>query len=1122
MKNKSLQYLKMAGKLSIYGLVITLLLVNTILASNGAAQNVQSVKKAVISLSINNSSLEAACREIERHSDFRFVFLREDMGLDKTVSIKARNKTVEEVLLEISKQANVSFKQVNQQISVRPQEDRDIEKDIQVIIDQVTITGKITDENGEGLPGATVQEKGTSNGTITDVEGNYSLKANDGNVLVISFVGYQTIEEPINGRTSISVSLPVDVSSLEEVVVVGYGTQKKVNLTGSVEQVDGNTLTKQPVFQVSSALTGTVPGLTIVQNSGQPGKDVGQIRIRGLGSLGDGSKNDPLVLIDGVQGDINGIDPGDIEDISVLKDAAAASIYGSRGANGVILITTKRAKAGGISVGYKTYLGRQAVTDRPKFVGALTFLENDGNTPQNIIDDYRTNLQNGTNPDVYTDTDWVDELYSESGFMQYHQVSVGGGSETLRVNGSISYQDQDGNIPNFNFRRYNGRFNSDLVASEKLDFNFDINFSQSRSTEPAQGLTNITQQAFRIPPIYFVRHSDGSWGDGWNGQNPIAFSEDGGLNAVNENYFRGILRMNYKPVKGLNLSLMYSPEYRDYQQKEFVRPIETIVDYDLGTTRLTPNRASLSHRVLNSLEHNVNATAAYSLDFGASSLTALAGYEMIKHNSSDLRAYRDQFILPDYQVLNAGSEENDSNYGSATHNGLLSYFGRVNYSYQDKYLFEANVRRDASSRFSPDNRVSVFPSFSVGWRIAEEAFLQNSDAISDLKLRASWGQLGNQQIGSDFPYVSSISLAGNYVFGGSIYTAATQNVLANSAIQWETTETTNIGIDAGFLENRLTLTMEYYVRKTNDILLEIPIPLNVGLSPSTQNAASVENKGWDLALGWQDDINDFQYSARFIASDFVNEVTDLAGVGPIISGGGITQVGEAISSIYGYETQGIFQTQEEIDNAPAQFGSLQPGNLRYKDQLTVDTNGDGVPDQADGVINGDDRVIIGNSLPRMSYSFDLGARYKGFDFSIAFQGVGNRDIRIGGDAAWAMFNGGKIQEWHMEETWTPERTDAKFPILVPTSAGSNDIQNSSTWIFNGAYLRLRNINFGYSLPATLMDNIFLSSARIFFSGQNLITWDKLPDGMDPQVPSGTNGDFYPIVSSYTMGIEVKF
>lgn len=986
-----------------------------------------------------------------------------------------------------------------------------------------TISGTVLESAGGGLPGVNVIVKGTSTGTVTDVNGKYAFQIGESaDILVFSSVGYVMQEVEINSQSIIDIYMIEDVTALDEIVVVGYGTQKKVNLTGSVEQVKGSTIQKQPVFQVSQALTGTVPGVTVIQSSGQPGEDVGTIRIRGLGSLGSGAKNEPLVLIDGVQGDINGIDGGDIENISILKDAAASAIYGSRAANGVILITTKRAKEGKITVGYKNYFGWQSPTDTPKYLGAIDFLENDGESTDDFINDYKANI--GTDPNKYPDTDWVDRLFTESGFMQYHQLTATGGNETVLMSASISYQDQDGNIPNFNFKRYNARFNSDIKVSNKVKLVFDMNFRQSLNTEPSAGLWLITQQAFRIPPIYIAQHTDDQWGYAWGGRNPIAHANDNGLNEVEDNYFRGIIKANYEPIKGLNFSLMYSPEYQDVFGKRFTKTFEVVTDWDLQTTATVPDRSSLNQQNLRRFTNNLNAIASYTKTFNEKhDFSALIGYEAIMHNYEAFGAYRDVFILQDYQVLNAGSEENDSNFGTATHNSLVSLFGRINYAYANKYLFEANIRRDASSRFAPENRISTFPSFSFGWRIAEEGFMQNAGLFSDLKLRASWGQLGNQQIGSDFPYVSSISIgANNYVFGNGIFTGATQNVMANPAIQWETTETTNFGLDAGFIDNRLNLTAEYYIRKTNDILLQIPIPLNVGLSPATQNAANVENRGWDLLVGWQDVINDFNYNVRVIASNFENEVTNLADVGPIISGNSIIQVGQPINSIYTYETQGIFQTQAEIDEAPSQFGSLQPGNLRYKDQLTVDTNGDGIPDEADGVINPDDRVIVGNPFPKMSYAFDLGAQWKGFDLSVAFQGVGKRDILLGGDAVWALYNAGKIQEWHIEESWTLENPEAKFPIVSPTSSGSNDIKPSSTWVFDGSYFRLRNVNFGYSLPESVLSNSFVNYLRVYFSGMNLITWSKLPAGIDPLVPNGTSGGYYPIVSSYTFGLEVKF
>lgn len=985
---------------------------------------------------------------------------------------------------------------------------------------QQVIEGKVTSsEDNAPLPGVSILIKGTSTGTTTNFNGEFSISASQGDILQLSFIGYKAIERQVNNETRLDVALDADLEQLEEVVVVGYGAQKKVNVTGAVESIDGESITRQPIFQASQALVGLAPGLTAIQSSGQPGGDNATLRIRGIGSLG--ASNNPLVLIDGIAGDLNGIDPSDIESISVLKDAAAASIYGSRASNGVILVTTKRGKSGKLSVNYNTYMGFQSITDRPKYLGALDYLRVSGED-QSFIDDYAANV--GRDPDLYPDTDWMEELFTENGFQQYHSLSATGGNENVKLLASISYTDQGANVKNYNFTRYNGRFNTDIKLSEKLNVNFDLNFRQERTESPNAPLSLVFQQAFRIDPTRVAVHSDGSWGDGWQGRNPIAEVNAGGRNQNEDNYFRGLLKLNYEPIEGLNLTFMYSPEYQDVYIKNFNAIFQTVVDWTTNTTRDVPNRNELVQRNSRYFQDNVNALISYTKDIGNHNFTVLGGYEMIKNNFNSIRASRNDFIIQDYQELDAGSQETALNAGNATHSGLVSYFGRANYSFNEKYLFEANIRRDASSRFASENRVGIFPSFSVGWRVSEENFFEGiSGFMSNLKLRASWGQLGNQQIGSDFPYTSNIAIgSSNFIFDGSLVTGATQNVLANPNIQWETTETANIGIDAGFFDDRLTLAADYYIRETKDILLALPIPAVVGLSPSTQNAGSVENRGWDLSLGWRENKGEFSYGINFNASDVINEITDLSGVGPIISGNSINQLGNPIGSIFGFEMEGLFQSEGEINDAPTQFGSVIPGNIRYKDQLTVDTNGDGIPDQADGVINGDDRVIIGNPFPRLTYALNLNAAYKGFDLNMTFQGVGKRDVLLQGDAIWPLWNAGKVQEWHVEEAWTPENPNAEFPVIAATSSGSNDARASSTWVLDASYLSLRNVTLGYTLPKSVIDRLQLSDVRVFLSGQNLLNFNSLPEGLNPLIPNNSRGAIYPIVASYTLGANIRF
>lgn len=982
----------------------------------------------------------------------------------------------------------------------------------------ITVSGTVFDENEAPLPGVSILIKNSTTGTVTDLDGRYQISVPSSNsVLVYSFLGYFKREIAVGTQTAIDVNLQADMSDLSEVVVVGYGDQRRINLTGSVETISGAAIARQPVFQASQALVGMSPGLTAIQSSSRPGADNATLRIRGTGSLG--ASNNPLVLIDGIQGDINNIDPADIESISVLKDAAASAIYGSRGSNGVILVTTRRGKEGAMTVSYNTYAGWQEPQTLPTYLGAIDFLRAT-NTDEATIANYQQNM--ATNPDLYPDTDWMNLLFSENGFQQYHNLSVNGGTENIQLMGSISYTDQGANVVNYNFKRYNGRFNSDIKINEKFNVAFDLNFSQELTTQPNSGLGSVFLDAYRIDPTQVAVHSDGSWGDGWSGQNPIAHANDGGLNRNQNNYFRGLMRVNYSPIKDLNVSFTYSPEYRDVFDRNFNKMYTTILDWDSRSTRNVPDRNSLSNSNTRIFEDNLIGLVTYTKAVKDHQFAILGGYEMIKNNWTQFGASRTDFIIDRLEQLNAGAETNMRNTGSATHSSLASFFSRFNYSYKDKYLFEANVRRDASSRFAPENRVSIFPSFSAGWRLTEEAFFSPLDFFTEFKLRASWGRLGNQQIGSDFPYTSNILLgASNFIFGDNVATGAAQNVLANRGIRWESTETANFALDAGLINNKLTFTVEYYVRTTNDILLALPVPRVVGLSAPLQNAGSVENRGIDFTMNWRDAIGQLNYSANFNFSDVKNRVMDLAGLGQIISGNSITTVGSPISSIFGYQSMGYFQNQEEINNAPNQFGALIPGNVRYLNQLTVDSNGDGISDAADGVINPDDRVILGDPFPRYSYALNLNADFKGFDFSVLFQGVGKRDLLLQGDAIMPLWNAGKVQEWHVRDSWTPENPNARIPVLAPTSSGSNDARASDVWVFNASYLAIRNLSFGYNFP-TFKEKLKARNLRVYTSIQNLANFNRLPPGTNPLTPNGSSGAFFPIARAYTFGASITF
>ncbi|TXG36105.1 SusC/RagA family TonB-linked outer membrane protein [Seonamhaeicola maritimus] len=988
---------------------------------------------------------------------------------------------------------------------------------------QKSVTGTVTDEQGVPLAGTNILEAGTSNGVQADFDGNYSISVGENATLIFSYVGMLTQNISVSGKSEINVTLIEDAAQLDEVVVVGYGSQKKVNLTGSVETVKADEITRQPVAQASQALAGLVPGLTAVQSSGQPGRDNATIRIRGIGTLGSGAKNNPLILVDGIPDSINGLDPNDIESISVLKDASAAAIYGSRAANGVILITTKRGKEGKIRASYNSYVGVQDQTQNLDFLNSLEYMEafNDaepGSFPDSVLDQYRAGVGLGT--EALPNTDWVDLAFSEPGFQHYHNLSVNGGSEKARVAASISYLDQDGNIANFNFKRYSGRFNTDLKIGEKFEVGFDLNFRKEVDRAPGD-LQQTTKQINRLQPLFNAYNDDGTWGAGFNGGNPIARIHSGSLDERVTNYFRGVLKLKYKPTDDLSIAATYSPQYNDFDRDNFNATWvwKDGSNAEPETDHLLNN--SLLKQTNQSFTDNFNVVINYSKDFGDHSVSALAGYEFLKFQYETWNASRRRFVLQEFRNLNNGDSDTQLNSGSSTQNGLESVFGRINYAYKGKYLFEANVRRDASSRFAEGFRASTFPSFSLGWRVSEEDFFLDDSFINNLKIRGSWGQLGNQFIydnngnAVNFAYASLFGVGNaNPTLGGVPIVGGAQSVLANSELQWETGETANIAVDAGMFNNRLTFTGEFYVRKTKDILLDVTIPTSVGFGAPTQNAGEVKNTGYDISLGWQDNIGDVKYGINFNYSDFKNEITDLGGLDQLPPGNTINRLGEEIGAIYGLKEEGLYQESDftgGVLNAGLpvpSFGAIQAGDIKY-----VDLNDD-------GVINNDDRTVIGSALSTKNWGFDFFVEYKGFDLSASVIGVGGRDVVLQSDIGYSFFNAGKIQRWQTDY-WTPENTDASLPRLTALSAHHNWRVNE-TWMHDASYVRVRNITLGYKLPSSVLDKVNLSNARLYISGQNLFTFDNMPDGIDPLVSNFNQGHFYPISKVFTLGVNVGF
>ena len=1071
-----------------------------------------------ISLDILNLTLEQALREIAQETGLRLSY-RGDIMVDKTVTLQENGISVTNALDYIMKDTGLDYKFSQNGYLVITEANGLLEEQIF----QDVVNGTVIDsETGEALPGVNILVQGTTDmGTTTNIDGYFELAVPDLNqTLVFSYIGYNSKEVAIDGREELYIELMQDVQLLEDLIVVGYGTQQRRDITGSVRQISGRDLEIQPSVRASSGLMGKIPGLQVIQSSGQPGADQPTLLIRGTGTLGNSS---PLVLIDGVQSSMHDIPSSDIESITVLKDASASAIYGSRAANGVILVTTKRGLSEGLEITYRTYAGIRASTGHPEFTDAGTFmrLENEALTnvgsssvwSDDFIREWETNYQ--SDPDRYPNTDWVSEVYSETGYQINHHLNIAGGTERVRYRGSLGYDNEQGEIPNFGYQRYDVRLNTDIKASEMVDLTIDLNV-QRRDRQSANASSNAIQRnTYRIPPIYPARYSHGGWAPGWNNDNPVAFANDGGVNRLEGYDLRGRINARIQPIENLEFNIMYSPYRWTNSQRNMTRRYEvTSIDSPEEIVALNPSRNRLGWGESNLFRHTFNATGRYVLDLSNQSISFLGGFEFIDHTEESLSAARFDFELQDFEVLNAGSPDTQSNNGNISEWALASFFGRMNYQFLDRYLIEANLRYDGSSRFAEGNRWGLFPSFSAGWIVSDESFMDRLDFISNLKVRASWGQLGNQNVGT-YPFASVVSLNRSWIFGGQQVIGAAQTSLANQDISWETTTSQNIGLDVAFLQDRLYLAFDYFHRRTEDILLNLPVPRILGKSAPTQNAAVVDNRGWELEAGFLGNIgSDFTYNLSFNISDVENEVIDLRGAGPF-TGTTATIEGYPIGVLFGYETNGLFQNQQEIDDHATQFGTVAPGDIRY-----VDQNGD-------GVINEDDRVVLGDPFPRLSFGINLAAQYKNFDFSAFIQGVGKRDVYLSGDAAWAFYNGGKIADWQAENYWTPDNTDALYPRLTHASS-HNNFRASDYWIFNASYLRLRNLQIGYTLPPAITENLQLRGMRVFLQGQNLFTLSRsyenggLPPGIDPNVPNATLGGFYPISRLISGGIEVNF
>lgn len=969
------------------------------------------------------------------------------------------------------------------------------------------ITGVVKDATGTPVIGANVVQVGTTNGTITDVDGKFTLNVPVGAKLKVSYIGYNDQQVSVGNSNNYNITLKEDTEALDEVVVVGYGTQKKVNLTGSVATISAEKLANRTSSNVTNMLTGQMPGVTIIQNSGQPGADAGKLRVRGLGTMGDASA---MVIIDGVESSMDSVDPNDIENISILKDAAASAIYGVRAANGVILITTKKGSKGRAIVSYDGYVGWQSASRMPKYLDSYNYavLMNEAYTNDGLKGPYdETALQkfkDGSDPDFYPNSDWLGTLLSENGLFNNHHLSIKGGGDKVTYSLAFNYHDKDGLIVNTNYNKFNIRANIGAQINKRLKLTTNMAVYRSNMTAPAGGIDNLMHYAFRETPVTPIQLSNGNYALFKNEHNSVAYAREGGTYKEIRSNFQGNVGMELDIADGLKLRGIAASTFNLTDNPKHVN---TMTFYQAGSdvpVKQTTN--SITEYDIKRTELNLQAYLDYNKTFGKHTVGAMVGYSQIYNQTRYLKAYRKN--LPNSNSLdqiNAGEVTGQTTYGTEIEYALRSVFGRVNYAYNDRYLFEANLRYDGTSRFPKNNRFGAFPSFSVGWRISEEDFFK-AEWVDNLKLRASWGLLGNQEtVNSDgstnyYPYQNTYIFGEDYSFGNQLNPGISiSSPMANQNITWEKTDQWNVGVDAALFGNKLTLGADWFRKETRDILLQLPVPNTLGVDAPMQNAGVVRNSGFEFQLGHNNHINDWTYSVGATFSYVTTKIIDLKG--------GDTpgqSVGDPLWTYYGYVCDGIFQNEEEIKNHPTQtMGTPVPGDLKYRDL------------NDDKVIDSKDRQVLGSYFPKVNFGLNLSVQYKDFDLSALLQGAVDVKSAPVAEIRYAFYNGGKVTEQHLDR-WTPDNPNASYPRL--SMSDSKNRVTSSFWMQDASYAKLRNLQLGYSLPKQLISKYGVSRLRVYCSIDNLFMISGF-DGVDPE---SIGGNYYPLTRNYSFGLNVTF
>lgn len=1130
------------------------------------------LQESTITLEVSNEKLGSVLEKIEKQTHYVFVYSNDEVNTAQRISLRAQRRQLTEVLSELSGKFGFTFELLKDKIILKGNADSRATDQAQTLMPgqmlqtlearanasrsqpaDITITGKVTSETGEGIPGVSISIKGTTLGTTTTAEGIYVLKIPDNqatSTLVFSFIGYVPEEVPVSGRTTIDVTLIPDIQSLGEVVVVGYGTQQRKNLTSSIATVSKTDIENRPTTNAYQAMQGLAANVTIQQNTAEPGA-VPVFNIRGVGSFS--SNNEPLIIIDGlIAGSLGmaNLNPSDIENITILKDASSAAIYGSQAGNGVVLITTKRGKTDQKpTIRYSALMGWQNPTTLPKAVEAWEFmtlkneaLVNSSLAPQFSPQQIQEQRDNGSYP-------WMlDEEFRSNAPQVKHDLTVSGGGKNTSYLASFGYLNQDNMLNNkyvrdagneFYYKRYNARLNMTTQISKILSVNINAAYAKALTRSTPYSMGNIIRDALRTPRIYPVVNADGSFPTTASfSNNNLALLSIGGFRMLETDNLVGNLDATLTPLEGLRFNMNMSGNFFQYNQQTQIRRFSYNSPYPSDPPR-NNEQTKESWRDYNT---NIYFTGEYEKQIGKHTAKLLAGYRSDYFSNYDyLSAYRfgsvalnnSLFIQGDFERNNGAVVGTVNRYAGASNpqlSVLNSVFGRLNYGYADRYLVEFTWRYDGSSKLAPQNRWLFYPAASVAWRLTNEPFMANiANRFGNIKLRASYGKVGNSGIGG-YLFIPRISLvSGAYTFNNvSVGGADIQSF--NPELRWASVTNTNVGADVELLNNRLTFSVDYFRAVNEGIYYSPVVPGTFGQGSPVQNFATVLNRGWELAATYNLTTGEVRHSFSANLADNFNTIQK-------IGADNITEVdsrtllreGYPISSYYMYKSDGLFQIYEQIQNSAsqpfAQNGQPQPGDIKF-----VDKN-------SDGVIDANDRFIMGNPFPRYTYGFTYRAGYKGIDLTIFLQGVGQRSQYLRGDAVEAFHNNEEHLYTQHKDRWTPTNPDATYPRLTATvAANSNNVVYSDYWLYDTRYLRVKNLQLGYSFPKEWLNKVSVGSARVYVSGQNLLTW--VPQrfrrlGIDPEFTQFSNnlsfsnysaiaGRSYPNSRVMAVGLDVSF